>query len=360
MNIQKIAVGISSLLFVINVKSFESAPSMAFVGSQYSGHEEITRQALNNISKKIKDTPAAALFELSDLNFNLQPEPQGLFGYKAKNMVILGNFASDFPNQASAISLTQFWNDRSMGDFESPKYQVIHFLKNYKGQMILDSAYNTCVLARRNIKHVVESAIKAWDEGNKTKALFLIGHASHTIQDSFSTAHTKRDTDVKNNNLLNVCFYGSSMAKYFDVHTRLPGPGPCYHNGPDSRDNIWNVSGERYKKALSEWRENAMRCDRHENYPETDEQKRSCLSHEARLSRLATEKFLFLVFNHLSEQSVPRKSLPEFLNTLDTSLFDGPVGDADLDIKMPNGIMRCEGLSTEEMVGSEPTHQGGG
>jgi hypothetical protein len=360
MKVSRFAVGILSLLVVFNVQSFESAPSMMFVDSGYSGHEEITRQALNNISKKIKDTPAAALFELSDLNFDLNPEPKGLFGYKAKNMVILGNFASDFPKQAAAVSLIEFWNDKSVADFESPKYQVIHFLKNYKGQMTLDSAYNTCVLARQNIKFIVDAAVKAWEAGNKTRALFLIGHASHTIQDSFSTAHTKRDIDTNNNNLLNVCFYGNNMAKYFDVNSRFTIKSLCYHNAPDSRDNVWNTDSERYKKALSQWtQEKSTQCSRNQNYPENDEEKRSCLSHEARLSRLATEKFLFLVFNYLSEQSAPKKSLPDFLASLDTNLFDGPVGEPELDAKMANGIMRCEGLSTEELTGMEPMGGGG-
>ena len=101
-----------------SVQAFESAPSLIFVGSTYSGHEEITRQALNNISKKIKEIDSGnSLFELNDLKFDLAPEAKGLFGYNSKNMVIHGNFSSDFPKQTTVMSLADFWNIKNFADF---------------------------------------------------------------------------------------------------------------------------------------------------------------------------------------------------------------------------------------------------
>ena len=175
------------LSFALSVRAFESAPSLIFVGSNYSGHEEITRQALNNISKKIKEVDTAnTLFDMDDLKFDLAPEAKGLFGYKSKNMVIHGNFSTDFPNQTNVMSLADFWKIKNFSDFENPKTQMLHFLKNYKSSVSLESARSTCEQARSAIKYVTGEALKAWDSGNKTRALFLIGHASHTIQDSFS------------------------------------------------------------------------------------------------------------------------------------------------------------------------------
>ena len=107
----------SIILIQLSAQAFESAPSMILVSSAYSGHEEITRQALNNISKKIKETDtSSSFFEMPDLKFDLAPEPKGLFGYKSKNMVIHGNFASDFPKQTTVMSLAQFWNNKGFAD----------------------------------------------------------------------------------------------------------------------------------------------------------------------------------------------------------------------------------------------------
>ena len=343
----------------VSVHAFESAPSLIFVGSNYSGHEEITRQALNNISKKIKEIDtASSLFDLDDLKFDLAPEAKGLFGYKSKNMVIHGNFSTDFPSQTNVMSLGDFWKIKNFSDFENGKTQMLHFLKNYKNELTLESARTTCEQARTAIKYVTGEAVKAWEAGNKTRALFLIGHATHTIQDSFSRAHTVRAGAENNNNLINVCYYGVVMNKKMD-NSRMGPKDLCYHASPDSKDAIWNMSGDQYKKALSNWAsEGAIQCDKGNSYPQSDEQKSACMSDEARLARVATEKYLFLVFNQISPQNSVKKSPEDFVTTLDSSLFDGPVGDVELDKKMSNGILRCDSLPTNEIFGSEPQGQG--
>lgn len=340
------------VLTVLKASAFESAPNAFYAGSTYSGHEEITRQALNNISKKIKEVDKSnTIFDLKELNFDLAPEAKGLFGYKAKNLVINGNFATDFPKQTSVLSLEDFWKIKNFDAFENPKTQSLHFLKNYKTNLSLESAKTTCEQARSAIKYVTGEALKAWDAGDKTKALFLIGHATHTIQDSFSPAHTQRDGADNNYNLKNVCYFGTEMQKHMDT-SRMGPKDLCYHNAPDSRDAVWNISGEQYKAALSNWsKEKASQCDKGAGYPQTDEEKTSCLSSDARLARVATEKYLFLVFNQMSPSNITKKSNDDLVSKLDTNLFDGPVGVADLDQKMAKGIMRCDGLPTNEIIG---------
>ena len=360
-NMKKALFAFASVLLSISssVHAFESAPSLIFVGSTYSGHEEITRQALKNISKKIKEIDSGStLFELDDLKFDLAPEAKGLFGYKSKNMVIHGNFSSDFPKQTSVMSLGDFWNIKNFSEFENPDTQMLHFLKNYTNSITLASARSTCEQARAAIKKVTTEALKSWNSNNKTRALFLLGHATHTIQDSFSRAHTQRAGDENNNDLINICYYGSVMNKKMD-HTRRGPKDLCFHSSPDSKDAVWNLSGDQYKKALSNWAsEAASQCDKGSDYPQTDEQKSACLSDEARLARVATEKYLFLVFNQIAPQNLLNKSTEDFVAALDSSLFDGPVGDAELDRKMPNGILRCDSLPTNEITGSEPPAQG--
>lgn len=333
--------------------AFESAGKKWYISSTYSGHEEITRQALNNISKKIKDFDSSnTIFEIADLNFDLQPEKKGLFGYKARNMVIHGNFATDFPQQTKVFNLAEFWDNPKIDEFENASSQSLHFLRNYLDSVTLDSAYSTCMSAREIIKKITLEALKRWDANDKARALFLVGHALHTIQDSFSPAHTQRTDDNQNNDIKQICFFGSNMRKNFDLTNKTIKKQLCYHSTPDSDDAIWNLSRKQYKKVLENWKnETAIECDKSDNYPTTDSEKISCLKNEARLARVASEKYLFLVFNQFNSTFYFAPDHETFIASLDSRLFEGPVGVAELDQKMTNGIMRCDSLSQDRIVG---------
>ncbi len=333
--------------------AFESAPSMVFVNSSYSGHEEITRQAINNVISKFKADGLTALFKTEDLTTDLDAAPKGLFGSNSRNMLIHGNFATDFPNQTTIMSLASFWNMPGMSYAENPKTQVLHFLRNYKNATTLASAMDTCLQSRLAIKIITEEAVNSWIKGDKTRSLFLLGHATHVIQDSFSPAHARRDSGQNNYNVKNICFYGAQINK------AIYSNEVCYHNLIDQGDVIWNVQASQKDLTSNLWpNEPSIQCDKGANYPQTDKQKRGCLKHEARLARLATEKYLYIVFAHLN---IPqRKPMADFIVSLDTRLFDGPVGEASLDTKMAAGIMRCENLSNVEIVGSSTMENAGG
>lgn len=339
--------------FTWQARAFESSPSMIFVDSTYSGHEEITRQALNNTLKRIKNLdPENSLFDLSELQFNLKAEPRGLQGYKAKNLVISGNFASDFPKQATTVNLAEFWKNPKISDFENADNQVLHFLRNYIDDRTLASAQETCLNAQSNIQYVASQAVELYRRGEKAKALFLIGHALHTIQDSFSPIHAVRAGDSDNNDVRQICFYGIEMSKrILNAGDKEPVP-LCYHKTPDSKDAIWNTNPARYKEALKNWsHEPSSQCDKLNSYPATEEEKASCLSSEARLARVASEKFLFLMFSELSPTNLTPRSSDSLASALQTQLFEGPLGVPELDQKMPLGIMRCGSLSTEKISG---------
>ncbi len=348
-----------SLIFICNFSiAFESAGNVFYIDNSYSGHEEITRQALNRISEKFKVLNSNSnIFNLSELLIDLKAEPTGLLGYKSKNMIIHGNFASDFPKQTRVLNLADFWKNPNIANFEDPNSQAIHFLKNYNtknsdGYSGLDSSFDTCLKARDNIKYVTKEALNYWQNGDLSKSFFLIGHALHTIQDSFSPAHTVRDLSV-NNNILRICFFGQNMAKKFELNDPKYKNELCYHQPPDTRDAIWSTNPNKYKETLKNWNsEEVSQCNKYNDYPETEDSKKGFLKHEARLARVASEKYLFLIFNQLSPQNLNQKNIESFLAALDTNLFDGPVGEKDLDQKMPNGIMRCEGLSKEILYGS--------
>jgi hypothetical protein len=338
--------------------AFESAPSLPFVSSAYSGHEEITRQALNNSIQRLREFDISGLLSTSDFTADLGPTPKGLFGYSSQNMLVHGNFATDFPNQARVLNLSDFWNIPSFGYAENPKSQVFHFLRNYKNSVTVASARETCYQSREAIKYATQEAVKAWRAGERTKALFLMGHVTHIIQDSFSTAHTHRLNAQNNYNLADVCFYGNDMGRKINDPSGRNQP-TCFHAATDGRDAIWNITDEQRKVTASEWpHEGSIQCDKASGYPETEDQKRNCLKHEARLARLATEKYLYLVMSHLNSPNP--KDMPTFLASLDSRLFEGPVGRADLDVKMAQGIMRCEGLSTVEISGADYSENSGG
>src|SRR5262249_60641310 len=104
-------------------------------------------------------------------------------------------------------------------------------------------------------------------------ALFLFGHALHTIQDSFSAAHTVRAGAADNHDLLNVCYYGKPLNV---------GSSACYHAVPDLRDDIWlgNIL-EVVKKGGS--------------VVPLDEIKERSIKAEAQLARTATMRYLYTV-----------------------------------------------------------------
>ena len=333
---------------------FESAPtSFIIVSSTYSGHEEISRQALNKTLARFADMGVDTFSKLPDLTVDLDPAPKGLFGQTSKNMLIHGNFATDFPKYSTVMDLGAFWKIPNMSNFEHPDTQVFHFLRNYlSNSMNLASAYDTCMGAREKIKFITNQAIDFWDAGETRKALFLIGHATHTIQDSFSPAHTARDMDPAGNfDVKEICYFGTSIRnKVQDPKLKL-----CYHAAPDSKDAIWNISQGQAMQTKIAWPEEpTIQCNKSEGYPDTDDRKQACLKHEARLARLATEKYLYIVFAHISRAPDARRTRADFLASLDSRLFEGPTGVADLDAKMANGIMRCQGLSKNIIMGMEP------
>lgn len=331
---------------------FESASNNFFSNSHYSGHEEITRQALNNTAKKIKETDINnKIFTIESLNFDLNPEPNGLLGYKSKNMVIHGNFASDFPSQTKIMSLMDFWNNSDFGEFQAPDVQVNHFLRNHMNEYTVASAKETCLLAREKIKYITLKALEAWNSGDVTRTLFLIGHASHTIQDSFSTAHTVRGGESENYNLKNICYFGENIKKHMDYKTdKLL----CYHETPDTKDAIWISNKSQYAEALKNWqKENSAECDMGKNYPASENDKQACMSNEARLARIASERYFLLVFNQLKPEKLIKKSKETFVPDLDNYLFDGSIkSESTQDDKMALGILRCDDLSDQRIEGN--------
>jgi hypothetical protein len=133
-----------------------------------SGHEEITRQAMiqaRNELARIGIHPDQ-LPGLHDLLGDLDPKFLGTKGNRTPNMVLRGNYATDFPEEVGMyypLSLKSFHGIPEAADWHtSPGSQWIHFLRNYQGEG-LASAKQTCRLVQKNLVRIAVEAARFWD-----------------------------------------------------------------------------------------------------------------------------------------------------------------------------------------------------
>jgi len=122
-----------------------------------------------------------------------------------------GNRRVDYPQEL----LVQLDNgvlayvDALMERTERPEEQPHHFLLGAS-----DSELGAAQVAREFILETTTRALQTWPE-ERIRALTLLGQAQHTVQDSFSPAHTVRQ-DAPN--------FGSLPS---DAAREAPGPAPC-------------------------------------------------------------------------------------------------------------------------------------
>ncbi|HTV20774.1 MAG TPA: hypothetical protein VMG12_18950, partial [Polyangiaceae bacterium] len=110
----------------------------------------------------------------------------------------LGNRRVDYPKELlvhldnGILAYVSALMDRT----EQPEEQPHHFLLSAG-----DSELAAADAAREHILAVTEDALRQWNT-DRVRALTLLGQAQHTVQDSFSPAHTVRQSDVPNYGLL--------------------------------------------------------------------------------------------------------------------------------------------------------------
>ena len=300
-----------------------------------AGHEEITRQALL-------------------LAGELDPESRKILDAAAVESITLGNYATDLPNGPYPVSLNVYWGFPAGTDWNNPVGQHLHFLRDYVDSTTLASAYDVCKSARESIARVSRDAEKMWQTADHEKSLFLLGHATHIIQDSFSPAHAIRGAKEQNNDIQDVCYYPD-------------GAGPetsaeeiCFHKAVDPRDRIWleKWDADELARSQHEWGESGDGVTPVDNLSEfdlndeTEASRRSHLKHEARLARIATAKYIDLILTDIRKRGQDENYDVDYqlLNErLTKQLFEG---GADLPVigkVMPSGVMRCEGLSKNQV-----------
>jgi hypothetical protein len=330
----------------LDVASF---PADILTGST-SGHEEITRQAMNRLEIHL----SAAGLSLNRLSpeflADRRVEIDGASGLVSKNMIIRGNYATDLPfGFVDEFDVPKWHGLPLQGWTGNANGQVLHFLQNRNPDGSLVSPRDTCRQARDEIVRTTAEGLRSWGAGNIKVALFLFGHATHTIQDSFSSAHTVRAAAADNHDLLNVCYYGPVLNV---------GPAACHHDVPDIRDDIWLENPIELLKKVS-------------SAIPLDEIKERGIKAEARLARTATIRYLYLVSRILFDGKSQGVSAGDVKTLLDMRLFDGATGvlaidqglakeDAAQPVPMPRGVMNCDRLGSTPLVpavdGTDRTH----
>lgn len=326
-----------------------------------SGHEEITRQALVNTKELLKkngskvDIARGGIKLLHDLEFS----KRGLIGALAKNPIIKGVYCSDFPeNKQCLFSLSEFWfkNEPDIDWHTGNTTQTLHFLRDYKESGGLVSPYQACVDSRKRISIASITAAIEWQKGNIDNALFLIGHAAHIIQDSFSHAHVKRDNIVNGFKIKDICYYGDDKKQELSFIKKEFMA--CYHPSLESTDfdeaiigdSIWIRTQNQLRTTKLNYRgEDIALCPMTTHqYILSEESKISCMNLEARLGRDATVKYLYLIASEFYKNrgvKYDHNKLVDFAKTINEKLFDGTFTINGFVDRTPNGIAQCAHLS---------------
>ena len=323
--------------------------AIGFVAGRTSGHEEITRQAMNRLEQSLLSVGIDAVAFAPELLGERNSHPFGTKGYDVENKIIQGNYATDFPDAVSNVFDVAAWHgEASAGWTTNPNVQVLHFLQNRHPDGALVSQLETCSAAREKIVKSTLEGVRRWRSGDRRTALFLFGHGTHTIQDSFSPAHTIRADKNNNNNVLKVCYYD---------HFRADADS-CYHLPVDPRDGIWIRTPSQLVLAKKESPGENIAILPYvpvlTDFMLLDSFKESALKQEARLARTATMRYLYLLATYL-KYGQDDAGFERLRKILTENLFEGRTGmravdqglakaDDSLAIPMADGIIRCDKL----------------
>ena len=296
--------------------------SSSYAFDEYDGHDEITRQAFDlakSVTKKDFTTARGSMLDGAE---------NGFLGALTR-----GNQATDNPVDDDTVVLWDYWhlayNGAISWQFDGSG-QVQHSLRNKTSAGDVETALNTCNQVRANIISVTTDALHRWRADKVAEAVFLFGHVTHMIQDSFSSAHTLRLDRQHNFDLANICQYAKSGTSNDAIQ-------PCIHKTMDGRDRVWLNSSQVNQTKVAWLDEDVSVCTPdHSDLPESTLLK--CLTHEARLAKLATARYLAVVDQLISTDA----SDADVSATLKRLLLDG-VDEAlwGKEARMSNGIYRC-------------------
>jgi hypothetical protein len=220
----------------------------------FRGHEDITRFGIDLANPLIEtETGVAGFF------------PTVVSGDSCDvttHAILLGGCATDFPDSRMSARYGVDASDWGL----APTLQDLHFLRNWVGDDGVVTARATCLAARSRIQTATEWAVAAWQADETEEARYWIGHALHTIQDSFAPPHTRRSGTLLRR-LDDVCSYVREV------------DGVCFHPELDLGDRVWR---ETVSCAL-----------------DPDERSWDCLKPQAQAAARATAGYLRVVARYL-------------------------------------------------------------
>jgi len=129
-----------------------------------SAHEEITRQSMLDVQALLAAQGITSLsrFE-SQENLASNPKLRGYFSGDAEFFIIQGVYCSDLPRGNCRVNLFNFWKkDRKKSWSFNPSVNVLHFIRNTIDQKYLESAYQTCTDAQKNLERLTIETFKTF------------------------------------------------------------------------------------------------------------------------------------------------------------------------------------------------------
>ncbi|MBC7661156.1 MAG: hypothetical protein H7249_15770 [Chitinophagaceae bacterium] len=206
------------------------------------GHEDITRFAVDDANHA--------------LGYDYFPKISAVSaGASTHNPLLKGNFESDYPSP----KLRAFYSAPADVNWHNEgNLQAIHGLRG-RIDGIDETVREACQSHTKVLKNAALKGFNLILTGDKDEGLYWIGHATHIIQDAFSSAHETR-TGENGIIILDYCTYG---------HRR---ENACFHRDIDGRDRIWDEG---------------FRCQFDPN-----SRQRECLTKEANWAVNASSSFL--------------------------------------------------------------------
>ncbi|MBF0367652.1 MAG: hypothetical protein HQK50_18905, partial [Oligoflexia bacterium] len=158
------------------------------------GHEDLTRFGVEmaNLAIGIEFYPTIAI---------------GDHGFNTINPLLRGNYSSDVPNLVlcryyqleQAACTLQYWQQNS-------HLQNIHSLRNYANKQV--ETFDESLQAIRSLVQTNTAyALEFFYQNDLENFYFWIGHVLHTLQDSYSPAHTQRESQANNYRIKDICTY---------------------------------------------------------------------------------------------------------------------------------------------------------
>jgi hypothetical protein len=207
------------------------APLTRAFGGAHAPHRNLTRVAIDQARALLNAPIDLSPYEAQVCNGNLETDSS------SNDTVLARHYGAD--------------------TFNSGSMQHLHFNRDWVSQSSMrwvQSARDTCVQARERIIAATTRAINQWRSNRREQAAYWLGHATHTIQDSFARAHTMRDGGWR---LQNVCSW----------ELRYTPPGVCDHGSIRDGDKAWNSSPDScasndYNCVYGRMRDNAQAATR--------------------------------------------------------------------------------------------------